>query len=906
MVSINYIKKILTAIVLFVFFLVCSPDITANITGRWVQHPAAALRSKNKESQVDRILEGPRFVYFSVRGAALNRYMNYLQGQFLYSTLEGIDPIQIFRYDKTLPWEQDNIRPLAWDYELSGTMPLVIEYFPGQELFVAIYEDNAVDLIYDDGNIVHSSALVDLTVPGKIYPYSVTIDEDGNKIYVGCSFGYISIDTHSGEIVDYVNFGKAVAMAGRVGDQMIVFAGTFGYGASSCSTETYIFQEKEVPSALENPVSGGTNALYLMPMTDHSFAALVRGSADTANTLRLFTISDGNVTYKDITGTLTVDNGSHWYYRHLFRTDGYVAHAKDGYAIGCNTAVYLLKKGEFEAENLIALAKPSTLTTEEKKGKTGTYDGSRIWMYYYDTNGYTSSEDRGFYYYEVDGSVWKGEKTPIAPNAPFDMFSPYGEHNPVYGLLLRGHGTYSTFEERVDIDRLGSYKEGKWIDRSYAPHNTAYIAATYSPKNVNFDPLNPSQVWGNSNFTGLHRIDMEDYSKYFAFGFEKQKGYENTYPGYHNIFPNIDNGWWNSFMTTSNMAFDSGGNMWFTHFWFTDNIYYDYEEITEAFIPLYYLTPEERANLDTEIPDIRSREIRIPRNMIHVAPKILGLSFPSNEHRIAISCNTYVSGGKAMVLYDHNGTPGDTEDDRYAEARDMVDERGDRLDILWESGLYEDPKTGELWSLTSSGPYIINPDDFLNGSKVCRRVKVTKKFGVDCEDYPLEWITINNIADDNLGRKWLATEAGLYCLSDDATELLGLYTKETTPLPSNNVWNVIFNPETNSLFTLTDRGIAEFRPDDSVISMPQGNHLTIWPSVVTPAYKGYINISGAHAGSDYAVYGKDGTEICHLGAPEDSMLQWDATGEDGNRVMPGKYNVKRIGSEENHPITVVE
>ena len=892
----NY--KILTLIVGAISLLPMSTIINANLNGRWIQHPAAALRSAAKYSQVDRIIEGERYVYFSVRGGYLNR-----GASSTYTSQNNFDPIQIFRYDKTLPWGEINIRPLAQDVDLSGSLPVVIDYSAEMGILVLIYDNKALDLIYDDGTVVHSKALTNLTIPvSTVTPYSVTFDKERNELYVAGSFGYAVLETNTGEIKNMVLLDKPVSWAGRVGENIVVFAGTISQ--RTYSTSAYVFPENNIPSSLTQPASGAVNLQALMPLGKNTFAALARGANDQTNILKLFTIEGNQLKAETLKEGLTVDASSGVNYRHMFQTDGYYQNTRDGYMVNSIDNLYFLKKNT-EGENLLTTVSKSSLTSNERQSKSASLDGSKIWLYTYDYLGTENTSPKGFYSYTLQEGKWSGKSSVEAPNAPTCMFAGYGEWNPKYGLILRsGAAKYS--ESEPDIDRLFSYKDGKWTDLSYSAHNSLYVNPTSFSRNVNSDPSNPDMIWGCSNKNGLNRIDLGDYDNCLVLGSTNYNGYKDQYPGYFPIFEPFKA--WTAIINFSNVTFDKDNTMWFGRYMYPDGSS-SYETNKNAYVPVYYLTEEERLSVEnigsdlTKIPDLLNREIRIPETFFHVDSRIIALQHPDNENYIlGSSCSTGKSKG---FILDHNGTPSDPLDDRFVVINSLTVEDGQKIDTGYERGIYEDVNNGEVWFFTSAGPFIIKPNKYIDGDYTCRKVKITRKEGIDVEEYPFENLSIYYVSDDYIGRKWIATERGLYCLSKDGKELLGQYTSANAPLPSDVILNVVPNPETASIFVLTDRGIVEFQPEGSSAVVPDGEHLSIWPATVTPEYKGFVTIQGAQGDIKYTVVDGNGYVVKDLGKADLGIIQWDLKDNNGNRVKAGRYNINREGKTENHKITIL-
>ena len=904
----NNFKKCLKWL-MALLFVVSTSNITSaeNLSGRWIKHPGASLRSAVKESQVDRIIDGERYVYFSVRGNYFSLGDSGLAEANTYCSEQKVDPLRLFRYDKKLPWSDDNIRPLAQEVETSGNFNYVAEYCPEAGVLAVVYDNNAIDFIFDNGDLVKSNALADASIPNSVSPYSVTFDPERSHVYLAGAFGFAIIDFTNGELVSIHKYPKiSVSWAARVGSNIVLFAGNMDQ--KTYETKTYLFPEDKVPATLDNPILGADNLQALMPLSSSTFAAVAKGATDNQRSLHLFTVANNSLQKETLVSQMTVDNAALWRYRHFFSTDGFVLPTKEGYSIHSKENIYFLRKKVDKAELLSSIPK-NALSANDASSKSACYDGSTVWFYTYDDPGNNNTAKRGFYSRNYSNNTW-GAKSEVAfPVAPTSDFACYGEWSPLHGVIFRGPGTLFNTQD-LDIDNLFAYKDGKWSDLSFAANNPTYNLPTNYANNVGVDPLNPNWIWGCTNRAGLHRIDLSDYNNFLAFGSKNYSSYVTRYPGYFDIFePQRDV--WSVIIAFSNVDFDNKGNMWFARYWMTADKDTDYETYANTRIPLYYLTPEERnqiANIGSDaskLPDFQSRELVMERTSLQHRPKIIACKAPANENIIVVTSAYYTGQDRCMAVYDHNGTPEDPSDDRYALAYGAYNNEGTPIIYMEETGIYEDPKTGEIWLFTDSGPYVFNPRDYLDGNHEMRRPSISNNNGIYAEENPLNQIVVKYITDDLLGRKWVASEMGLYCLSADGKELLGHYTTENSPLPSDDVRNVVCDRTNGSIFVLTAGGIAEFQPAGSTGVLAEGSHLSIWPSAITPDYNGYVNISGVVGGTAYEVYDEVGNLVKLLGEPSGNTLQWDGTDNDGQKVSKGRYSVKRRGMDESHPIIVM-
>lgn len=885
-------KRVMWLVAISLLFYI---DIYANLEGTWIQHPAATLRSSNKESQVDRIIDGNRYVYFSVRGGAFNRDS---KDSKLYSTENGIDPLTLFRYDKTKPWEEGCITPVAREVELSGPFHQVVNYSPKHRVLAVAYDNGSVDFIYDDDLHIRSTALVGSSAPGRIvHPYSITFDDDKPVIYLAGELGVATVDIVSGEVINVRNFDFPVTFAARVGENMVV--------SSTGNNPSYIYSVNE--NSIQKVITDATGLQVIMPLSDNSFAALRRGTSDNNNVLKLFTVDGDEITSEDLDYSITVDNGSSANFRRFFQTDGYVGATDNGYAIQSSTQIILLKKDNSK-EGITAISK-SALKTAEQQAKASTINGEDVWFYAYDSNGLDGSS-RGFYKRTYSNGQWSEPSKIIAPSGPMNSFAIFGEWNPEYGLICRGPG--AAFGNRwgsAEEDYIFNYKDGKWQDLSYNAKNTKYRGLTVASKYVATEPGNSNLIWGLSLMNGLFRMNLKESNNFFMLGKNNSAVVnETTYPGFfrffqaQNAFAALING--------SNIDFDNEGRLWFARYWITEfnDSDSEYEEISSAKVPLYYYTKEELELISNVGGDKNSfigpHEIEIPCACSHQMSSLCALKNEKNKNIIAFTPNITLAYGHRPFLFDHNGTPENPADDRLVYINELYDEDGNRFSIEWLIGIYEDYDAGELWLATKGGPFIMDPQEILNGNMTGRRLKITRKDGMAVTEYPLEQIPLNSMDFDHLGRKWLATEEGLFCLSKDGEELLGKYTVDNSPIPSDLIYDVVCSPE-GIIFVLTSCGIAEFHPEGNMAPVSVDRALTIWPSTVTPDYNGYVTISGMENGSRYILVDANGNTVYSFGTPVNNSIQWNVVNDDGERVPAGKYTVKREDKEETHSIIIL-
>jgi ligand-binding sensor domain-containing protein len=154
-------------------------------------------------------------------------------------------------------------------------------------------------------------------------------------------------------------------------------------------------------------------------------------------------------------------------------------------------------------------------------------------------------------------------------------------------------------------------------------------------------------------------------------------------------------------------------------------------------------------------------------------------------------------------------------------------------------------RDGYLWLGTNEGVLVsYNPHRVLETSVFAiQRVKIPDEiqgFAV----YLLETQTVTSIAVDGGNRKWFGTQrSGVFLQSADGAKQLHHFTKENSPLPSNNIQHIAIEPKTGEVFIATDKGLVSYRGEATEPS-DRYSKVYAFPNPVRPNYSGPITITG--------------------------------------------------------------
>ena len=292
---------------------------------------------------------------------------------------------------------------------------------------------------------------------------------------------------------------------------------------------------------------------------------------------------------------------------------------------------------------------------------------------------------------------------------------------------------------------------------------------------------------------------------------------------------------------------------------------------------------------------------------------ISGFPAASNIHRILqakhdsyrikwLLCDYPYQSSKVAMYYDH-ATPDNLSDDQSAYFSILVDQDNNQYaTINYFFDIAED-LNGAIWLLTSIGPLVID-DPFTTfdyaqknpGYGKVRRVKVPRNDGTNLADYLMESSSCTCIAIDNLNRKWIGTlGSGLFLLSDDAITEIQHFDTSNSPLFSNDILALSFDPETSLLYISCESGILTYQTD-AWQGAEDFSSLYCYPNPVRPEYNGDLRIMGLMANSQVTITDVTGNLIMRTQSIG-SSITWDLRDSDGRRIEPGIYMIH--GVDEN-------
>jgi ligand-binding sensor domain-containing protein len=172
---------------------------------------------------------------------------------------------------------------------------------------------------------------------------------------------------------------------------------------------------------------------------------------------------------------------------------------------------------------------------------------------------------------------------------------------------------------------------------------------------------------------------------------------------------------------------------------------------------------------------------------------------------------------------------------------------------------------------------VVNPDNFLGRL--------------------MEGENINSIAIDGANRKWLATNSGVFLLSEDGYTRIHYFNNENSVLPDNQVNAITVDGSSGMVYMATGRGLVGYR-GEATTGKAVADKATAYafPNPVRPEYVGTIAITGLPTDSNVKITDISG-QLVHETTALGGQAVWDGQDYTGRRTATGVYLVFAVSPD---------
>jgi type IX secretion system protein PorZ/two component regulator with propeller domain len=445
------------------------------------------------------------------------------------------------------------------------------------------------------------------------------------------------------------------------------------------------------------------------------------------------------------------------------------------------------------------------------------------------------------------GTLDKGlHQTTIGNSLLFENITPDGpERNAIYNLkktsnfLWAVYGDYSKQYNPYPLDEYGISKFSDDAGWSIIPYNDLLGAKSLTRLVVN--PTNQNQIFASSFFSGLLKLESNSQITLYNQTNTGPNGLESLYdPACPSCVDIRVNG----------PAFDKNGNLWMT-----------VSRIERAIKVLKKDGQWQSYTLDnvtTDPVEDSYASIAIDRNGTKWIPSYRNGVIAFNENY-----------GNKIILIKTGADAGNLPD---------TDVRCVAID-----------NRNQLWIGTFSGLRILpSVDRFVTEDNLDTNPIIILEDNLAQELFYQQ--SIMDIVVDGSNNKWVAIDgAGAFLVSSNGQQTLYHFTKENSPLPSNNISDIEIDDATGEVFFATDKGLVSFqgistKPADDL------NNVFVYPNPVRPEYFGTVKISGLIDKANVKITDIEGNLVYET-TSEGGTIEWDTTAFGKHRVASGVYMI---------------
>ncbi len=193
-----------------------------------------------------------------------------------------------------------------------------------------------------------------------------------------------------------------------------------------------------------------------------------------------------------------------------------------------------------------------------------------------------------------------------------------------------------------------------------------------------------------------------------------------------------------------------------------------------------------------------------------------------------------------------------------------------------------------LWIGTFRGIRTLSVDKFINENELVANSIIIEEDGLAQELFYQQ--SIVDIAVDGANNKWVSiASAGVFLISPNGQQTLYRFTKENSPLPSNNIIDIEIDNVTGEVFFATDKGLISFLGVNTKASDDLSN-VYVYPNPVRPDFNGTVKISGLIDKANIKITDIEGN-LVHETTSEGGTIEWDSTAFGKYRVASGVYMI---------------
>lgn len=423
----------------------------------------------------------------------------------------------------------------------------------------------------------------------------------------------------------------------------------------------------------------------------------------------------------------------------------------------------------------------------------------------------------------------------ISPNGPIRNYIFRVKKAPNY--LWAVYGDYTREYNPYALDEFGVSKYSKDTGWEIIPYDDLFQAKSISDLVIN--PNNTNEVYASSYFSGLLKITNNGNTLY---------NNSNTAPnGLESLVLSPPNPSYVDIRINS-PAFDKNGNLWMTN------------AFVEKGIKVLRSTGQWQSyNLNGIVSNITS-------------PRYGSMAIDKNNTKWISAYNN------GLIAFNEQ------PNNKFI----IVDFASGNLPDKVVNCVAIDNRN-QLWIGTAKGLRIIaSVDRFLSENELTTSSIIIQEGDLAQELFYQQ--TILDIVVDGANNKWVSiADGGVFLVSANGQETIYRFTKNNSPLPSNNVVDIEIDGVTGEVYFATDKGMVSFlgtstKPSDDLANV------FVYPNPVRPNFTGTIKIAGLTDKANVKITDIEGNLVFET-TSSGGTIEWDRTAFGSHKVASGVYMV---------------
>lgn len=241
--------------------------------------------------------------------------------------------------------------------------------------------------------------------------------------------------------------------------------------------------------------------------------------------------------------------------------------------------------------------------------------------------------------------------------------------------------------------------------------------------------------------------------------------------------------------------------------------------------------------------------------------------------------------GVGVYVLNDNETIDNTNDDKvrlYQKGKGVGNLPNNDVNCLAKD------QNGHIWIGTTDGIGIINCPESVFSTDGCEAELKIVKYDLDA-GYLFQNEIVNTIAVDGANNKWIGTNNGVWLITDEADKILFRFTKDNSPLPTNEINKITIDPLTGVVYFATTQGLVSFRAN-ATEGETTNKDVLVFPNPVSADYSGTIAIKGLVENADVRITDVAG-QLVYRTKAQGGQAVWNGKNYLQQRPRSGVYYV---------------